>query len=709
MKLGELFRDEMFGLFEAMSAIEMMDPKMDAGMLCNRDKKVLNFEQSVKEGKLKIKNLSNEEKIGIIDDTFGCLVTWLEGHSLAQTVFTNLYLHSPSEVEEKCIRAFSILILKMVDIIRDFVNKSNVLEEEDFQPSYVCLMPCDISESKACAMMREIEEEMQRKIKSFQRANLNKSINDDVDDKINSNFSPSERDHELNLALYSRIKFSRLFFQSLMTLKKEVSIKNSNCKKTAINVNVINDVKRYHQQCLEAIQAWRETIDFGIKAEPSSTLSSNEARGDYPTIMGFEPLVNQRLLPPTFPRYTKIKSRIEAVNYLESLIHRLKHVCKIYSYPAFHSALDFFIEFSKSSSSSSCILSRSILQVLYLPIPNMVFGIQRFNDVLKEDVRRFIRPPCLSQRSSILSLNLHAKGCVEYFFDCCAGPLTFLLHLNGHNRARQRNKLAQMLEELAKLQKEAEKLDSYLNSLSQKQENPCSHMGYFSTWILYHILKVMIQYVLSGFELELYSTHEYLYIFWYLYEFLFNWYVSTLNRARNLILEQEAISGITTRVYYFNMFFATIELSLILVLFSDQKYRNTKKVKSKKRKQKPHQRECIFNQGLQQLCGGYYKTVCAFKIEGKLKMPWSGLNSEQIRFEHRFMPFNNLIAPPSVSYAQYKEMTDQSKFVIKQKSRDLYLTASKCFESAKKLFETISDANEEVSKACHILEHMWDI
>jgi len=26
----------MFGLFEAMSAIELMDPKMDAGMKCNR-------------------------------------------------------------------------------------------------------------------------------------------------------------------------------------------------------------------------------------------------------------------------------------------------------------------------------------------------------------------------------------------------------------------------------------------------------------------------------------------------------------------------------------------------------------------------------------------------------------------------------------------------------------------------------------------------
>ena len=31
-----------------MSAIEMMDPKMDAGMLCNKAKKVLQFEPAVK-------------------------------------------------------------------------------------------------------------------------------------------------------------------------------------------------------------------------------------------------------------------------------------------------------------------------------------------------------------------------------------------------------------------------------------------------------------------------------------------------------------------------------------------------------------------------------------------------------------------------------------------------------------------------------------
>ena len=43
-----------------------------------------------------------------MDTTLACLVTWLEGHSLAQTVFTNLYLHSPNQVSyfNICFRSF---------------------------------------------------------------------------------------------------------------------------------------------------------------------------------------------------------------------------------------------------------------------------------------------------------------------------------------------------------------------------------------------------------------------------------------------------------------------------------------------------------------------------------------------------------------------------------------------------------------------------
>ena len=60
---------------------------------------------------------------------------------------------------------------------------------------------------------------------------------------------------------------------------------------------------------------------------------------DYPTIMGFEPLVNQRLLPPTFPRYTKIRNREDTLDYIEKLVERLRMVAHVPDNQALHSVI----------------------------------------------------------------------------------------------------------------------------------------------------------------------------------------------------------------------------------------------------------------------------------------------------------------------------------------------------------------------------------
>lgn len=51
LKLGELIHYELFGLFEAMSAIEMMDKKMDIGMVEGKEKTPLTLELAVKVNK----------------------------------------------------------------------------------------------------------------------------------------------------------------------------------------------------------------------------------------------------------------------------------------------------------------------------------------------------------------------------------------------------------------------------------------------------------------------------------------------------------------------------------------------------------------------------------------------------------------------------------------------------------------------------------
>lgn len=94
------------------------------------------------------------------------------------------------------------------------------------------------------------------------------------------------------------------------------------------------------------------------------------------------------------------------------------------------------------------------------------------------------------------------------------------------------------------------------------------------------------------------------------------------------------------------------------------------------------------------MTNGYYKAICGFIVDSRLRAPQSALNTEQVRYEHRFMPFRNVIAPPPVPYIKFKERTAA---VCQQSSSQLYAKAAKYFQQTKTLLETITDPNREVS------------
>ncbi|XP_013177361.1 PREDICTED: N-alpha-acetyltransferase 35, NatC auxiliary subunit isoform X1 [Papilio xuthus] len=638
LKLGELLHDgHLFGLFEAMSAIEMMDPKMDAGMLCNRgNPKPLNFPQAVACGKLKIDDLEPSELIGIIDATMACIVSWLEGHSLAQTVFTNLYLHQPHSIINKTLKAYCIAVYKLLDCIRDCINKALVFEEEDFLPmgygyrlgsnpqmgsTYDASL--EVSEQKSIAMLREQEEELNKKARSF-------------DDDVNN----------LWLALAARIRFTRMIYQALLVITKR------DCQSGADCVALLNG-------CSEMMKIIIKTSGKGTQPVENS---------DSPNPMGFEPMINQRLLPPTFPRYTRIKPRAEALQYFDELVTRLRHAWKITSCTNFHTALDFFMDFSRQR---SCILSRSALQLLYLSpspastassavaAPGQPRPHHPFIEILRESIRSFVNPPALTPKSPA-TCTPQARELVENFLVRCVRPFAVLLQVCGHNRARQRDKLALLLDEFAALQEEAESVDALVGGGVVGGSG--AGRSCFGTWLLYHVLRVMIAYLLAGLELELYSVHEYHYIFWYLYEFLYGWLVSALGRA-------EALSGEAAR-------------------------RDTKRgARKHKKRARPHAREGLMCQVLQNMCGGYYKALVAFKLQGKIRQPACAFDSEAVRYKHRFAPLA-VLTPPQVHYHEFCEMTQPLKY---ENPVILYLGGCKHFQQARTVLETITTPDQEVT------------
>uniref|UniRef100_A0A674A8K0 N-alpha-acetyltransferase 35, NatC auxiliary subunit n=1 Tax=Salmo trutta TaxID=8032 RepID=A0A674A8K0_SALTR len=615
LNLGELLHDKLFGLFEAMSAIEMMDPKMDAGMIGNQvNRKVLNFEQTV--GFI-VRDLSLPELIGIMDTCFCCLITWLEGHSLAQTVFTCLYVHNPDLIEDPALKAFTLGILKVCDIAREKVNKAAVFEEEDFQAmTYGFKMANNVTDLRVTGMLKDVEDELQRKVKVH---------------------------HQQCLALFSRIKFTRLLLTALIAFtKKETSS--------------VSEAQKLMQQAADLLPALRSSIEHGIQSQNDTT------KGDHPIMMGFEPLVNQRLLPPTFPRYAKIIKREEMVNYFSKLIDRIKTVCEVINTTNLHGILDFFCEFSEQS---PCVLSRSLLQTTFLIDNKKVFGTQPMQDMIKDALRYFV----------ILNINiiLFPNNGVKQPWTVSLQPFCSLIQIHGHNRARQRDKLGHILEEFATLQDEAEKVDAALHSLLMKLEPQRQHLACLGTWVLYHNLRIMIQYLLSGFELELYSMHEYYYIYWYLSEFLYAWLMSTLSRADSSQMAEERL------------------------LEEQQKGRSSKKTK-KKKKARPLSREITMSQAYQNMCAGMYKTMIALDMDGKVRKPQFELDSEQVRYEHRFAPFNSVVTPPPVHYVQFKEMSDLKKYSPPPQSADLYMAASKHFQQAKLILENVPSPDPEVNR-----------
>uniref|UniRef100_A0A665VA75 N-alpha-acetyltransferase 35, NatC auxiliary subunit n=1 Tax=Echeneis naucrates TaxID=173247 RepID=A0A665VA75_ECHNA len=581
LNLGELLHDKLFGLFEAMSAIEMMDPKMDAGMIGNQvNRKVLNFEQAIKEGAIKVKDLSLPELIGIIDTCFCCLITWLEGHSLAQTVFTCLYIHNPDLIEEPALKAFALGILKVCDIAREKVNKAAVFEEEDFQAmTYGFKMANNVTDLRVTGMLKDVEDELQRKVKVL---------------------------HQQCLALFNRIKFTRLLLTALIAFtKKETSS--------------VSEAQKLVAQAADLLSAIHSSIQHGIQSQNDTT------KGDHPIMMGFEPLVNQRLLPPTFPRYAKIIKREDMVAYFSKLIERIKTVCDVINTTNLHGILDFFCEFSEQS---PCVLSRSLLQTTFLIDNKKVFGTHLMQDMIKDALRYFVSPPVLSY------------NCFHSF------PNMFLF---CHTQLFCGQFLLMKLE-------------------PQRQ-----HLACLGTWILYHNLRIMIQYLLSGFELELYSMHEYYYIYWYLSEFLYAWLMSTLSRADSSQMAEERI------------------------LEEQLKGRSSKKIK-KKKKVRPLSKEINMSQAYQNMCAGMYKTMVALDMDGKVHKPQFELDSEQVRYEHRFAPFNSVVTPPPVHYIQFKEMSDLKKYNPPPGSADLYLAASKHFQQAKLILENVPSPDPEVNR-----------
>lgn len=190
-----------------MTALEMMDPKMDAGMRCNKNKTPpLTFDTAVAGGRMKLNDFTYPELIGIMDSTMACFVSWLEGHSLAQTVYTCLYMHNINAIGDKSMRAFCLGLNNVMRLAKEIILAAAVYEEEDFQPMIFPHPLEEVSHEAVYASLKLAEDELIKATKG--------AVDDDQ--------------AELTQAVINRLKYLRFFMDTLNALyeaKGDIDIK----------------------------------------------------------------------------------------------------------------------------------------------------------------------------------------------------------------------------------------------------------------------------------------------------------------------------------------------------------------------------------------------------------------------------------------------------------------------------------------------------
>eukprot|EP00158_Paraphelidium_tribonemae_P005702 Partr_v1_DN27474_c0_g1_i1_m72280 putative N(Alpha)-acetyltransferase 35, NatC auxiliary len=127
LAIGELLHTPDFSLFHALAAVEIMDPKMDSGMLSGGDPvKYRDISAVLSRDDL---DTSQLQAIGI--QYLRCLATWLSGKTLAQTVFMSLFTHDIPSIADPTVDVLTRLVMSIVTLVCDTVTFTNVAYEED--------------------------------------------------------------------------------------------------------------------------------------------------------------------------------------------------------------------------------------------------------------------------------------------------------------------------------------------------------------------------------------------------------------------------------------------------------------------------------------------------------------------------------------------------------------------------------------------------
>ena len=562
LPVGEVVRDPDFSLFEAMTALELMDPKMDGGMSIKnhfheqqQGNQILTLKQLIERNLLKFSQFTSDELIHLFDQLFSTFHMWLDGHSLALTLFTCVYLHDIMLVDDFHLRTISLTFIKLIDYIRDrILLKAGLCEEEDFSGTLTYNFPFyreNIKDQMCLRDLKKSEDELNKRLRALKHE---KDFNE-------NSFQSTQQ-------IIYRVKFLRLFFTLILKFneadEKTGEQMHLNADEISRILNQIDELLgQIRPSCIvdKAKVKEKRSLNVNIILFFFVQLENIETEGQQHLIdsssissisRAFDPFHNYRQLPPAFNRFIRqliVPSMI--YSSLKMINRQFRRMLDVNEKRTLTKAFEFFVEYSNNEKPS--LFVRSLLLLSYLPSAQgcllssrKLFGEVSFADQVKYEIRLFILPPLLTLK--YLTIDQETSTYAENFFQRACVPFSNLFYSLCNNRARTREKLSNLLEEFSVLQDESDKLDQWLHKylLHQLFQNNFSNnnaqalflmekTSYFFQFILHWTLLIMEYYLLMGFDSSLYSKRELYDVYFYFSQVILLTHINVYKTSANVL------------------------------------------------------------------------------------------------------------------------------------------------------------------------------
>ncbi|VDM30568.1 unnamed protein product [Hydatigera taeniaeformis] len=561
---GAIAHENNFHLRYVMSAIDIMNPSMDAGMA--KERKVVYLHDAIANGDLPLGRFTDlEVLLGVVDELIVLLVNWLTGDSLVQTVYTCMYMHCIPLIEDSRLALFCEALRRIILSFRRLLLTLPSFEDEDFCPA-INGVPLLVNTKSSFPDNTPVNSYFE-----LSNENLVGLLQEERVKLSECKSKPTKMQDALSVRLWlaiSMLDFGQKFAPFLSVLGKddlEAAFNNvelsgygesvtfdedSSQKRFTINSESFDGTcKEIEKIAIEIVEISKLLIDSATCGKDAGPGKDNP-RSEIFSIPGFEPYLTLANLTATVQRFPRSLDRpsvfsflgcafsriVKVVQELRSLIaknsinavllHELCSLAHTVGHNLCHSLFNKAetVESLKieDACSKSCVLSRGILGILMaVAVKCPLIANERFSKALD------LSPPGMHFVVSWMSVECdwtrdYMLDTIEYlapyasFFEHVFMQIYSICRCYTLNRSRQRSNMERIFGILNELIDDAVSVETtFALELVEARIAPRNspipiHLTSYICFFYYHLVW---DYLVTGFQLDLYSPYEWVYVY----------------------------------------------------------------------------------------------------------------------------------------------------------------------------------------------------